>query len=581
MPLLRPYQQDLQSRIFDRWRAGDRNVLGVLSTGGGKSLIVSDTVRIFAQANRTVLVQAHRKELVSQMAMHVARQGVRMRIIGSKDLVASVIAEQRKELSGQSFVNPSAQVAVASVDTIMARMDHLGPWLRTVDLIVCDEAHHPSVLWVPSETGPVRQPNKWAAVFDACPNALGLGVTATPQRADGRGLGRHSDGVFDNMQVGLQTAELIGIKALTEYECYCPQGDFDVEKLKKGESGDYTQASMKAASEASKIVGDVVEHYMRYTPGRRALVFATDVETSVRMAQQFNIAGIPAASVSALTDPGVRYDTLKRLRDGRLKVVTNCDLLGEGVDVVSIDTCILARPTASLAVYLQQVGRCLRPDPDNPNKIAVIIDMVSNVRRHGFPDRKHNWTLDRRDRRASKAKDPDLVDVVICPVSGRPMEAIYIATCPHCFGPDGVTPGNHVKPSLASGPGRAVEVVAGDLCKLSAEDLAELRKQLILPNPDDVYAPAAAGAGAQIGQRNLAHARIEAQRALSDVIDLWAGQQRYGKGRDDSDIQKRFFYATGIDMITALGGSRQEMVSMAERVRSWMVQSDQIIASSP
>lgn len=565
MPTLRPYQRDLQSRIFDRWRAGDRNVLGVLSTGGGKSLIVSDTVRIFAEANRTVLITAHRKELVSQMAMHVARQGVRMRIIGSKDLVASVIAEQRKELSGQSFVNPSAQVAVASVDTLMSRMDHLGQWLRTVDLMVCDEAHHPSVLWAPSEAGPIRQPNKWAAVFDACSNALGLGVTATPQRADGRGLGRHSDGVFDCMEVGLQTADLINIKALTEYECFCPQGDFDVEKLKKGESGDYTQASMKAASEASKIVGDVVEHYMRYTPGRRALVFATDVETAARMAQQFNSAGIPAATVSALTDPGVRYDTLKRLRDGRLKVVTNCDLLGEGVDVVSIDTCILARPTASLAVYLQQVGRCLRPDPDNPDKIAVIIDMVSNIRRHGFPDRKHNWTLDRRDRRAPKAKDVELVDVLVCMNTGRPYLATEIANCPHCGQ-------SHVKPS-GNPATRAIEVVAGDLCKLSADDLAQLRAAMALPDPETAIDPNWSG-GVQAGQRNIAMAKLQAQRELSHALAEWAGYQRGHYGRDDSEIYRRFYHATGMDMVTATGAtqSRQDMIAMTERVRGWLTQ---------
>ncbi len=568
-PLLRPYQQDLQSRIFDAWRAGHRNVLATLATGGGKSLVLADTIRLFAQDNKTVLLVAHRKELVQQMALHIARQGVRHRIIGSKETLSFCISEQRAELSGQCFVNPSAQVAVASVDTVMSRMDHLKPWLKTVDLVVCDEAHHPAV---DGNHTPNRKPNKWAAVFDECPNSLGLGVTATAQRADGKGLGRHADGVFDYMCVGLGTAELIGIKSLVEFEIFCPEGDFNLEQLKQGSDGDYTNASMKMASESSHIVGDVVEHYMRYSAGKRALVFATDVETSVKMAAQFNAAGIPAASISGMTDPGVRSDVLRRLRDGRISVVTNVDVCGEGLDIVAIDTVLLARPTASLAVYLQHVGRCLRPDPANPSKIATIIDAVSNVKRHGFPDRPRIWTLDRRQKRASKEPDPELVDVLVCPNTGRPYEAINVARCPHCFQADGVTPGNHTKPS-GNPAMRAIEVVAGDLCKLSADDLAQLRAAMALPDPETAIDPNWSG-GVQVGQRNIAMAKLQAQRELSHALAEWAGYQRGHYGRDDSEIYRRFYHATGMDMVTATGAtqSRQDMIAMTERVRGWLTQ---------
>lgn len=560
-PSLRPYQQDLQSRVFDSWRAGHRNVLAVLATGGGKSVVLSDTIRQFAEANKTVLVVAHRKELIQQMGIHVGRQQVRHRIIGSKETVASCIADQRRELSGESFVNPSAHVAVASIDTIISRMDQLRPWLKTVDLLVVDEAHHPAIA---GNHGPNRKPNKWAAVFDDCPNALGLGVTATPRRADGLGLGRHADGVFDVMIQGLQTADLIEIEALTEFECYCPEGDFSLEDLRKGIDGDYTQASLKAAADKSHIVGDVVQHYLNYSLGKRAVVFATDVETSGKMAQQFNAFGIPAASISGLTDPAIRSDTMRRFRDGRLMVVTNCSILGEGVDVPAIETVIDASPTASLAAYLQRVGRCLRPNPADPGKIAIIIDTVSNLKRHGFPDRRHTWTLDRRDKRAPKVKDPELLDVVICPETGRPMESIHIAACIHCGG-------NHVKPAGAGGGARAVEVVAGDLTRLTADDLAALRKAMQLPDPNSIDLSGLSG-GAQAGQRNIAYARIQAQRELSEAIDLWAGQQRYGKGRDDSEIMRRFYHATGMDVTSALSAdrSRQEMIDMTNRVKGWL-----------
>jgi DNA repair protein RadD len=561
MPILRPYQQDLQDRIFASWRAGNRNVLATLATGGGKSLVLSDTIRKFADARKTVILVAHRKELLQQMALHVGRQQVRHRIIGSKETVASCVAEQRRELEGASYVNPSANVAIASVDTVLSRMEQLRPWLKSVDLIVCDEAHHPSIV---GNHGPDRKPNKWAAVFDECPNALGLGVTATPRRADGHGLGRHTDGVFDDLVLGLQTADLIQIKALVEFECYCPTGDFDLESLRKGESGEYTQASLKAASDKSRIVGDVVEHYIRYSSGKRAIVFATDVETSARMAREFQAAGIPAASISGMTDPAVRSDVLRRFRDGRLMVVTNCSILGEGVDVVAVECVIDASPTASLAAYLQRVGRCLRPDPANPGKIAIIIDTVSNIKRHGFPDRRHNWTLDRRDKRAPKAKDPELVEVIICVTTGRPFEAIHIANCPHCGQ-------SHVKPSGATGIGRNVEQVAGDLTKLSAEDLAELRKAMTLPDPNTVNLSGLSG-GAQAGQRNIIYSKIEAQRELHAAIDAWSGIQRHKYGRSDSEILRRWYAAVGLDMITATGAaqSRADMIALTARVNEWI-----------
>lgn len=569
-PSLRPYQKDLQSRIFDSWRTGHRNVLAVLATGGGKSVVLSDTLRQFAEANRTILVVAHRKELLQQMGIHVGRQEVRHRIIGSKETIASCIADQRRELNGVSYVNPSAQVAVASIDTIMSRIEQLRPWLKTVDLLVCDEAHHPAVL---DNHGLNRKPNKWAAVFDNCPNALGLGVTATPRRADGLGLGRHHDGVFDVMVQGLQTADLISIDALTEYECYCPTGDFSLDDLRKGIDGDYTQASLKAASEKSHIVGDVVEHYIRYSSGKRAIVFATDVETSGKMAQQFYAAGIPAASISGMTDPAIRSDVLRRFRDGRLMVVCNCSLLGEGVDVPAIETVIDASPTASLAAYLQRVGRCLRPDPANPDKIAIIIDTVSNIKRHGFPDRRHVWSLNRREKRAPKAPDPEIVDILVCPNTGRPYEAIFISACPHCKQADGITPGNHTKPSGATGATRAIEVVAGDLTRLTAADLAQLRAAMALPDPETAIDPNWSG-GVQAGQRNIAMAKLQAQRELSHALAEWAGYQRGHYGRDDSEIYRRFYHATGMDMVTATGAtqSRQDMIAMTERVRGWLTQ---------
>jgi superfamily II DNA or RNA helicase len=328
-----------------------------------------------------------------------------------------------------------------------------------------------------------------------------------------------------------------------------------------------TQASMKAASEKSHIVGDVVENYIKYAFGKRAVCFATDVATSAKIAAQFNAWGIPAASISAETDSGVRDDVIRRLRDGRLWVVCNVDLLGEGFDLPAIECVIMARPTASLAVYMQQFGRALRPMPGK--LFGLVIDHVSNIKRFGFPDRPRVWSLDRRQKRAAKEKDPELVDVLICPNTGRPYEAIHIAACPHCKQADGVTPGNHTKPAGAGGSVRAIEVVAGDLTRLTADQLAELRKAMQLPDPNAVVDPRWSG-GVQAGQRNIAFANIQAQRELQEAIAEWAGYQKHGLGRDDSELFRRFYHATGLDVLSALAGSRQDMIAMTERVRGWL-----------
>jgi DNA repair protein RadD len=558
---LRPYQQTVQDEMFEHWRSGQRNVLGVMPTGAGKSVLVSNTVRKFDAQRSTSLIMAHRRELVGQMSLHIARQGVRHRLIAPKDVVSAIMAEHRRELGGQCFINPSAQTAVGGVDTIVSRLDALKTYLQSVDFLVADESHH--VVY----TGPVHNienGNKWAKVFEACTRALGLGVTATPQRGDGKGLGRDSDGVFDAMVVGPQMRELIDMGALTDYEIVCPPSDFDMSRLREGDE-DFTRASLKEASNNSpKLVGDIVENYVKYAFGKRAVVFATDVETSGKIAAQFNAWGIPAASISAETDSGVRDDVIRRLRDGRLWVVCNVDLLGEGFDLPAIEVVIMARPTASLAVYMQQFGRALRPLAGK--RFGLVIDHVSNIKRFGFPDKPRTWSLDRRQKRAPKEKDPELIDVLVCPNTGRPYEAIHVAACPHCRLPDG-TPGNHVKPA-GTGPVRAIEVVAGDLTRLTADDLAALRAAMQLPDPNTIDLSGLSG-GAAAGQRNIAYARIQAQRELSDAIAEWAGVQRHGHGRDDSEIHRRFYHATGIDVLSVLAGSRSDMIAMTERIKGW------------
>lgn len=557
---LRPYQQAVQAEIFDHWRSGVRNVLCVMPCGAGKTHTFSDTVRQFSQNGQTSLLMAHRREINGQISLTLGKHGVYHRLIAPKNVIAAITAEHRREFQGKSFINPSAQTAVGSTDTILSRIDHLRPWLQSVDLLVADEAHHVSYAGVHT----FENANKWAKVFEVCSRAYGLGVTATPLRGDGRGLGRHADGVFDKMVLGPDMRWLIDQKQLSDYDIIVPESHFDMSKLKEGEE-DYTRASLKEASNNSpKMVGDIVETYIKHVYGKRAICFTTDVETSGKIAAQFNAWGIPSASVSAETDSGVRDDVMRRLRDGRLWVVVNVDLYGEGTDIPDLDVVIMGRPTASLNVFVQQFCRCLRAA--SGKLVGVVIDHVGNIIRFGFPDRPRKWSLDRVQKRAKKEKDPEEVAIMVCVETGRPYLATEVANCPHCGG-------NHTKPSGATGATRAIEVVAGDLTRLTAADLAQLRAAMALPDPETAIDPNWSG-GVQAGQRNIAMAKLQAQRELSHALAEWAGYQRGHYGRDDSEIYRRFYHATGMDMVTATGAtqSRQDMIAMTERVRGWLTQ---------
>lgn len=556
---LRPYQLAVQAKVFEHWRNGFRNVLAVMPCGAGKTHTFSDTVRQFAANGQTSLLMAHRSEINSQISLTLGKHGVHHRLIAPKNVIANITAAHRREFQGKSFINPSAQTAVGSTDTILARMDNLKPWLRSVDLLVADEAHH--VAYQGLHT--FENANKWAKVFELCSRAYGLGVSATPLRGDGLGLGRHTDGVFDQIVLGPDMRWLIDQKQLCDYDIIVPESHFDMSKLREG-SEDYTRASLKEASDNSpKMVGDIVETYCKHVFGKRAMCFTTDVATSGKIAAQFNAWGIPAASVSAETDPSVRDDVMQRFRDGRILVIVNVELYGEGTDVPDLDCVIMARPTASLNLFIQQFCRCLRTSPGKT--IGVVIDHVGNIVRFGFPDKPRAWSLERVQKRAKKEKDPELDDVSVCPNTGRPYLTIDAVRCPHCGQ-------SHVKVPGTGAP-RAIQMVAGDLTRLSADDLAQLRAAMALPDPETAIDPNWSG-GVQVGQRNIAMAKLQAQRELSHALAEWAGYQRGHYGRDDSEIYRRFFAATGLDMVTATGvtQSRQDMIAMTERVRGWLTQ---------
>lgn len=542
---LRPDQQELKNGIYSDWNQGARNVLGVLSTGGGKSVIMSDIVLDGAKQNIAQAVIAHRNELVAQMSMHIAKRGIPHRIIGSDDTVA-MIRRQHRAAFGRVFVNPSAPTGVVGVDTMIRRYDVLKDWLRQVARWKIDEAHH------------VLRSNKWGKAVDMMPQAWGLGATATPLRADGMGLGSEYDGVFDSMRVGVDMRHLIGIGALSDYEIVCPPSDLHVDEQEVGASGDWSTKKLRDAARKSRITGDVVREYCKYAWGRQAIVFATDVETAGEIAAKFTAAGIRAAALSADTNPTVREKYIEEFKAGKLAVLVNVDLFDEGFDVPACDVVIMARPTASLGKYRQMVGRALRYVP---GKVALIIDHVSNVVRHGLPDKYIAWSLARRDKRGKQEKDPNEIDLTTCVYCTKPYEKFRLL-CPHC---------GMMKP-LPEPRERSIEQVDGDLILLDREKLAEMRRATMCEAPGDVALRVAMAAGKFAGDRALNNQidKIAAHERLKHALAQWAGIERF-HGAHDREIQKKFYLTTGVDMLTALDASqtRQQLEEMAQRVEGW------------
>lgn len=553
MPVpLRSFQQKLEADIYAAWHAGALNVMPVAATGSGKTVVIS---KIMYDEPGASIAIAHRQELVSQISIAIARNGVRHRIVGARkgsSLVRVITALQVAEL-GYSYIDPTAKTGVGGVDTII-RMEN-EPWFQQIRLSVQDEGHH------------VLQENKWGRAAKMFPHARGLFPTATPRRADGKGLGRWADGLTDVMVQAPTMREIINMGYLTDYRMICPEipRDFAINSINVSDStGDLNSAQLRNARHASAtLTGDVVKHYLKFAPGKLGVTFEVDVKSAGDTAEAFRSAGVPAELVSAKTPDSLRAQILSRFRRREILQLVNVDLFGEGFDLPAIEVVSFARPTESFALYSQQFGRALRlmlSDDLNSrwdsftvaerlNYIAasakpkaVILDHVGNIIRHNGPPDKHQvWSLERREKR--KTKDPDEIPIRICAACLQPYERSS-KYCPYC--------GYYQEPTQRSAP----EFVDGDLTELDQSTLAALRGE-IARKDGDFYAPAGLEISAQISARNNWQTRQESQRSLRNAIAWWAGVEA-ARGYNESESYRRFFFKFGIDVANAqLLGSRE------------------------
>ncbi|MGL5728654.1 MAG: DEAD/DEAH box helicase [Plesiomonas sp.] len=559
--LLRPYQQDVRDSVEYAWANGYINVLAVLPTGAGKTVLFSS---IIADEPGATCAIAHRQELVSQISLALARNRVRHRIVGPQNVIKMIVRLHMEEV-GANYYDPNSRCAVAGVDTLIRREKQLANWLPTVKLWVQDECHH------------VLKENKWGKAVEMFPNARGLGVTATPCRADGQGLGRHADGVFDTMVIGPTMRDLIKSGNLTDYKLYAPPSNFDRDSLKvSSTTGDFVASSVSKAVATSnlvthtdgKVVGDVVTMYKKLLDGMLTIVFAPDVKTAYELESQYSTAGIPAKCLHGGTPDDERQAAIREFKNKKIMVLINVSLFDEGFDLPAVEAVQDVAATGSFGRFVQRVGRALRLKEGK--LFGRYVDHVGNIAQHctvvTYADGEtkievchREWTLDRREKRTPGKSDAPQLRFCLNVECSQPFER-FRKVCPYC------------STAIPEPEGRtAVEFVDGDITELDPTAFAQMRADVarVDISPQDYHAQLSAQGVPQIGimanvKRHIVRQGVVGE--LRDVLAHWAGAQR-AAGLSDGEIYRKFYLSHGVDMITCQTAKVDEMQQLIERVR--------------
>ncbi|GAB2528228.1 DEAD/DEAH box helicase [Rufibacter soli] len=370
LPQLRDYQLNALALLNQGILDGHRAQLLVLPTGAGKTTVAGQMIHNTTAKGNHVLFMAHRKELVDQAKNRLHSFGIHPGVI----------------MAGWKHRKDRA-VNVASVQTLIKRE------LPHATVIVVDECHH-------STSGSFKK------ILDQYPNAFIVGLTATPYRLDGKGLGSVG---YTNIVAPISLGEL------TEQGHLVPARYIGVPKdmsdvATKG--GDYDVHQMHMKFDKAELYDEVVEKYNSFAPGTKAIVFNVDVKHSESMRDRFLSAGISCAHVDGETSPVERNKILAAFRDGKYQVLCNVNILTEGFDLPAIETVILNRSTKSKSLYLQMVGRGLRPAPGKRH--CTVLDHGGNVWNHGPVDAPDEYTLE--DVPKKKAQ-----------------QAAPVKECPQCF----------------------------------------------------------------------------------------------------------------------------------------------------
>lgn len=466
---LRPYQQDVVNEVRNAFAEGYKCPLVVASTGAGKTVMFSYIAKNAADRNNAILIAAHRKEIIRQISLSLARFALPHNVIAAPALVRQIKIAQFKAF-GKSFVDTTSSTMVGSVQTIVGRFDMIDAAIARLSkritkpaktIVIQDEGHH------------VVQNTAWGRVMDRYGPAVGnvsLIVTASPQRLDGRGLGKGHGGYADTIIEAPPMSWLIENGFLSPYRVFTAQHQIDVSSVKT-RMGDYAASDLQEVVDKPQITGDAITHWRKHANGLKTAIFCVSVEHSKHVAAEFNANGIPAAHIDGGTDDTERDKAIIDFANGKILVITNVNILSEGFDLasiaqqdVTIDCVVDLAPTQSLVNALQRWGRALRPAA---GKTAILLDHAGNVMRHGLPDEDRAWTLEGVKKKKRKTEEDDEEDV-------------KVKCCPECFSihePQPVCPNcGHVYEIKA----RKIEHIEGELKEIQQAQIEQMRKTRML-----------------------------------------------------------------------------------------------------
>ena len=416
---LRPYQEELIDKTREALRRNKR-VLMQAPTGAGKTAITVFMMQRAAEAGKTSVFCVHQNELLTQTS----------RALWSQKLEHGQIA------SGRTRSYMAAQVA--SVQTWVRRMDQYSE----PDLIIIDECHRSAA-------------STYQKILEEYPNAMVIGLTATPSRTDGKGL----DGTYQELVQGPTIRQLIDAGYLCDYEIFAPPSSLDLSEVKT-KMGDYDKKQLEHEVDKPTITGDAVDTYKKHASGKRSAVMCVSIRHAEHVRDSYLAAGIPAEMLEGKMTNKERENVINRLRSGDTLIVTAVNLLIEGLDVPCLEVIQWLRPTQSLIVYLQGNGRGFRAS-DGKEKLTIL-DQVANYKRHGLPDDDREWSLQGRKKGRKRKEDEDA--------------DVSIQQCKHCF--HIFRPGVAVCPSCGKPvevrQKAEIEVVDGELERI---DVTALRKQ--------------------------------------------------------------------------------------------------------
>lgn len=403
-------------------RKGKRTIIIEMLMAGGKSVLAFEFMKLCAEKGKRSLFLCDRRMLADQAAERARQQ----------ELDVGVIQAGRP-------LNLAAPCQFAMKQTIESWLKREKIVLPDFDLVIVDEAHRGIA-------------DSFLKIFERWPNAVRLGLTATPCLGNGSGMGAYYKAIIHP----IKPSELLRRGRIVPVRAFAPHVP-NLKGVKKDKDGDYQAKSLAERMKRENLVGDVAEWWKRVGEDRPSIYFACDVAHAVSILEEFRSAGITAEIIVDETPDEERDDIQRRSKNGEVKIVVSVDCLAEGIDWPWISCAGLVRPTKRLRRFLQMSGRCMRADQESGKKDALIIDHAGAVLYHGFPDTDREWPLDPLDnadkKNQEKKKEQQTIQCVQC-------HALFKGslTCPEC---------GHVhkakkKPvERANGSGSLVEIAKG------------------------------------------------------------------------------------------------------------------------